>query len=60
MPASRFAVNPPASKYDLIAAVAYALWEDRKRHNQPEDPVADWCRAEELITELWNYSPNGR
>jgi hypothetical protein len=41
-----------ANKQDLIAAVAYALWEDRKRHNRPEDPIADWCRAEELITEL--------
>jgi len=46
--------TPGSNRHDLIAAVAYALWEDRKRHNQPEDPVADWCRAEELIRKLSN------
>jgi len=48
---------PPAEKVDLIAAVAYALWEDRKRQQMPDDPEADWYRAEELIEDLWNYRP---
>jgi hypothetical protein len=46
------------SKNALIAAVAYALWEDRKRHDKPDAPLADWCRAEQLITELSNYRPD--
>jgi hypothetical protein len=52
------AVNKRTEKNDLIAAVAYALWEDRKRHNKPDDPLADWCRAEQLIMELSNYRPD--
>jgi hypothetical protein len=50
--------HPVAKRQDLIAVVAYALWEDRKRHDRPGDAVADWCRAEELIAELWEHSPN--
>ena len=44
-------------KRDLIASVAYALWEDRKRHNLPDDPDADWFQAEELISNLWKNRP---
>jgi hypothetical protein len=46
---------PPVEKLNLIAAVAYALWEDRKRHQMPDDPEADWHAAERLIEDLWNY-----
>lgn len=45
------------TKRDLIASVAYALWQDRKRRNLPDDPDADWFDAEELIADLWNHRP---
>ena len=38
--------------HGLIASVAYALWEERKRRNAPDDPEADWFTAEELVAEL--------
>jgi hypothetical protein len=38
---------------ELTASVAYALWEDRKRRNLPDDQETDWFRAEELIAELY-------
>jgi len=41
----------------LTESVAYALWQERKRHNVRDDPEADWYHAEELITELWNHRP---
>jgi hypothetical protein len=41
----------------LTESVAYALWEERKRHNAHDDPEADWYHAEELITVLWNQRP---
>jgi hypothetical protein len=44
-------------KKALTESVAYALWQERKRRNVPDDPVADWHHAEELITELWNHRP---
>ncbi len=47
----------PAEKRDLIAAVAYALWEDRKRQSMPADPEADWYSAERLIEDLWSHRP---
>jgi hypothetical protein len=39
-------------KRDLVASVAYALWEDRKRRNLPDDREADWYRAEKLVTSI--------
>ena len=47
----------PADKRALTESVAYALWEERKRRDVPDDPEADWYRAEELVTELWNHRP---
>ena len=44
-------------KRALTESVAYALWEERKRRDVPDDPEADWYRAEELVTELWNHRP---
>jgi hypothetical protein len=46
-----------ADKRALTESVAYALWEERKRRNVPDDPEGDWYHAEELITELWNHRP---
>ncbi len=42
-------------KHDLIASVAYALWELRQRRNDPDDPEADWFNAEELVEDLKNH-----
>jgi len=53
-------VDKPDAQVDkraLTESVAYALWQERKRRNVPDDPVADWHHAEELITELWNHRP---
>ena len=44
-------------KRTLTENVAYALWEERRRRNIPDDPEGDWYHAEELITELWNHRP---
>lgn len=48
---------PRVEKLNLISAVAYALWEDRKRQQLPDDPESDWYAAERLIEDLWNYRP---
>ena len=54
---SRDGADSQADKRALTESVAYALWEERKRRNVPDDPEADWYHAEELITELWNHRP---
>jgi hypothetical protein len=46
--------DPQAEKRALTESVAYALWQERKRHYVHDDPEADWYHAEELITELYN------
>ena len=38
-----------ADRRALTESVAYALWEERKRRDLPEDPEADWYDAEALI-----------
>jgi hypothetical protein len=65
MPAGASTLTPPefparVEKLNLIAAVAYALWEDRKRQQMPDDPEADWYAAERLIEDLWSYRPTAR
>ncbi len=42
-------------KHDLIASVAYALWDQRRTRNDPDDPEADWLNAEELIEDLESH-----
>jgi hypothetical protein len=49
--------STPIEKRNLVAAVAYALWEDRKRQLLPADPEADWYSAERLIEDLWVHRP---
>jgi predicted component of type VI protein secretion system len=38
-----------------VASVARALWAARKQRHEPEDPEADWHRAEQLIEELRSH-----
>jgi hypothetical protein len=54
---SRNVPGTQADKRALTESVAYALWQERKRREVPDDPEADWYHAEELITELWNLRP---
>jgi hypothetical protein len=46
-----------AGRHGLIASVAYALWEERKRRNAPDDPEADWRNAQELVEDLEEHQP---
>jgi hypothetical protein len=55
-PASR-QDQSPAETRDIIAGVAHALWVERKRRHLPDDPEADWYRAEQLIEELRSHRP---
>ena len=41
-----------ADRHELIASVAYALWDARQDRNAPDDPEADWLNAEELVEDL--------
>jgi hypothetical protein len=51
------AASGQVDKRALTESVAYALWEERRRRDLPDDSEADWYHAEELITELWNLRP---
>jgi len=48
-----------AETRDVIAGVAHALWEERKRRHLPDDPDEDWLRAEQLVEELRSHRPPG-
>jgi len=43
--------------HELIASVAYALWEQRRTRNDPDDPEADWFNAQELLDDLESHQP---
>ena len=47
--------NHSIDKRALTESVAYALWQERRRRDVPDDPDADWYHAEELVLELWNH-----
>lgn len=41
---------------ELVASVAYALWDSRRDRNAPDDPEADWFNAEELVEDLESFN----